>query len=150
MKKITKMLFVVSSLFAVTSWFMPMSAYAFVPSNLEGRYNGDWELLDGGLCYTAGATGNIVIRIVDMDANGTINDARVKFSDEAQTPAELGTGRIFMRNGVRRIRLNYDIAGYDRYIKGRLTRTRKIKGNYYHAASDDSCIWSGSVSASHI
>lgn len=115
-------------------------------SRFEGRYIGAWDDTYDS-CGDTEQSGEIVINLKSIDTDGTILNATVKYNDDAKIHST--SGRVFKRNGVRRIRLNYgsDNDGTTYVIRAKLKNNRKIAGRYEHEYS--SCAWGGTVKLSH-
>lgn len=137
-----------ATLGTIFSLALPFSTQAINGSRWEGRYEGTWTNTYSNDCFDAGATGDLVVRLLKVKNDGTISSATVKFSDGSLLDA---TGSIYKKNGIRRIRLNYSFDETTDYrIKGKLTGDRKIKGSYVHADSSCEPGWGGTVKAHHV
>jgi hypothetical protein len=131
---------------AVGCMVLPQPAGAIVPNKWEGRYEGPWDDLHDS-CGDTEQDGTITIKLKEIKQDGRITSAAVFFDDDAQERLD-ATGKIFFKDGKRRIRLRYLKDSGDYVIKARLTDKKKIRGSYYHSAG--SCIWGGSVEAEKV
>ncbi len=123
---------------------LPFAATAADYSRFEGRYVGSWDDTYD-TCGDTAQDGDLIVNLKTILSTGKITSATVKFDDDTRILAS--GGKIFRRNGVRRIRLEYGGAGEDYVIKARLTDKRKIIGNYEHEYAG--CSWGGTANLKH-
>ena len=131
--------FIVTAAVAVVG-LAPLLSHAADYSRFEGKYVGVWDDTYDS-CGDTDQDGEIIINLKSIDTDGTILNATVKYDDDAKIHAT--SGKVFKRNGRRRIRLSYGGDGYTYVIKAKLTDKKKIKGKYDHEYSG--CEWGGTV-----
>ena len=137
MKKLLITLIACAFIFTVTA---PTTVHALKPSKFKKTYDGTWELQE--YCGDGSGNGTIEITISKLTRRGKIKEASVWWSNTYTTyPA---TGKIFRRNGVRRIRLNYNTDYGKYYIKAKIT-PKIIDGKYIHETYSTDCHFWGYV-----
>lgn len=137
MKKILFSLIICIFLFATA---LPSTVHALKPSKFKKTYYGTWELKE--YCTDGTDDGTIQITISKLNRKGKIKEASVWWSNNYTTYA--ATGKIFRKNGVRRIRLNYSNADAKYIIRGKIT-TKIIDGKYIHEYYPTDCHFWGTV-----
>jgi len=119
---------------------IPCTVHALKPSKFKKTYYGTWVLQE--YCTDASANGTIEVTISKLNRKGKIKEASVWWSNNYVTyPA---TGKIFRKNGVRRVRLNYSTTDGKYIIKGKIT-TKIIDGKYIHEYYLTDCHYWGNV-----
>ncbi|MDP3971248.1 MAG: hypothetical protein Q8P90_06205 [bacterium] len=137
-----------ASIFVVSMMvtMLPQSAEAIQAHKWEGPYKGIW---DDTYDYCGGDTnqdGNITIRLKKIQKSGKITNASVFFSDDTADRLD-ATGKIYFKNGKRKIRLKYLQDSGTFVINGRLTAKKGIVGKYDHTTN---CSWGGTVNAKKV
>ncbi|OGY86390.1 MAG: hypothetical protein A2233_00535 [Candidatus Kerfeldbacteria bacterium RIFOXYA2_FULL_38_24] len=124
--------------------FIPQTASAVNVKRWQGRYLGTWDDTYDNCTGDLSQDGTIIIRLIKTKKNGKITSAAVFFSDDTSDRID-AKGKIYTKNNVRRIRLNY-LHDYGSYaIKAKLTNKKQIIGRYDH--NNLSCTWGGTINA---
>jgi hypothetical protein len=123
---------------------LPAQSYALNPAKFEHNYTGTWKLTYYCTDDWSGGNGTIMIDLQKVTTTGKVKDADVYYDNTGTYyPA---TGKIFKRDGIRRINLNYSTATDQIYkIKAKITPT-SIRGKYIH--NYEGCAFGGTVKAS--
>lgn len=131
--------------FMVVSLLVPQLVMATDYSSWLGKYGGVWDDTYDN-CGDTNQDGVLYIQLKKISQTGKIREATVRFDDENKIRST--SGKVFKRNGVNRIRLNYGSDGATYTIKAKLTSQRVMKGRYDHVYSG--CEWGGSLNLPHL
>lgn len=127
----------VASVLSLAPWLGQAADY----SKFEGKYTGTWDDTYDS-CGDTEQDGEIIINLLKISSTGKIKNATVRYDDDAKIHAT--SGKVFTRNGRRRIRLSYGGDGYTYIINAKLTNKKKINGQYDHEYAG--CEWGGTIS----
>ncbi len=137
---------------AVVFLVLPSKTEAIKFSNFKTTYQGTWENTSND-CGSTGGTGTMTIEVRKVERR-TETRARVKkawvyFSDGVYGGME-ATGRIFLKNNRKKMRLNYGAEESGDYtLVGRINKNT-FHGTYTHEFLDDTCHWGGTFDLENI